>query len=308
MDNLCHSLLGAALAEAGLRRSSRGAYATLVIGANLPDVDAVASLAGSPTMLEVRRGVTHGLPAMVVLPLALTALVVLWHRRRPGPDDVQPLRPRRLLALAALSVWSHPLLDLLNSYGVRLLMPLSERWFHGDTLFIVDLVLWSTLGTGVALSHRAWSRSSPAAGRASRVALGLAAVYVAFALFVTRATYAAAAERFGAAAPVVVNPIPGAVLAREVIQDEGPRYVFWSARLRGWRVALHPTGALAKSAEDPRARAAAASDTGRRFFRWTRLPYFVCPPGGRGGVVKIGDVRYTRDEEASWASVLVTVP
>ncbi len=31
-------------------------------------------------------------------------------------------------------------MDWLNSYGVRLLMPFSNRWFYGDALYIVDPV------------------------------------------------------------------------------------------------------------------------------------------------------------------------
>ncbi len=42
MDPLAHTLFGAALAESGLKRRSRYATATLLIGANLPDIDVVA--------------------------------------------------------------------------------------------------------------------------------------------------------------------------------------------------------------------------------------------------------------------------
>ena len=39
MDNVCHTLVGAAMAPAGLRSRTAYAGATLMIGANLPDVD-----------------------------------------------------------------------------------------------------------------------------------------------------------------------------------------------------------------------------------------------------------------------------
>src|SRR3954462_13884214 len=42
MDNLTHTLVGAALAEAGLKRRTALASATLMIGANFPDIDVVA--------------------------------------------------------------------------------------------------------------------------------------------------------------------------------------------------------------------------------------------------------------------------
>jgi hypothetical protein len=44
MDPLAHTLFGASMAEAGLKRKTALATATLIIGANIPDVDAVAML------------------------------------------------------------------------------------------------------------------------------------------------------------------------------------------------------------------------------------------------------------------------
>jgi inner membrane protein len=63
MDNLCHSLVGAALAECGLRRRTRYATFALVIGANLPDIDVLALFGDNG--LGFRRGITHGIPALL---------------------------------------------------------------------------------------------------------------------------------------------------------------------------------------------------------------------------------------------------
>jgi inner membrane protein len=101
---------------------------------------------------------------MVLLPLLLTAMICLWYTWRtrvraamgePVPPERVPFRPRVILALSFLAVLSHPLLDLLNTYGVRLLSPFDGRWFYGDTLFIVDPWFWLLTATGVmfARSH-----------------------------------------------------------------------------------------------------------------------------------------------------------
>ena len=130
MDPVAHTLVGAALAEIGLKRASRYATATLLIGANLPDVDAFASLWGSDFALYVRRGWSHGVLALVVLPLVLAGAVWLWHRWRGGSGgDAPPFRLPAVVGLSFLAVWSHQLLDWLNTYGVRLLMPFDGRWF-----------------------------------------------------------------------------------------------------------------------------------------------------------------------------------
>ena len=156
MDPVAHTLVGASLAATGLKRLSRFGAATLVIGANLPDLDAVAYLAGSDTALLVRRGWTHGVAALFVLPFLLAGAMVLLGRSpsRRGAGGVPAVRGGPLLLLAFLAVWSHPALDLLNTYGVRLLMPFDGRWFYGDTLFIVDPWFWLLAGVGAAVAAR----------------------------------------------------------------------------------------------------------------------------------------------------------
>ncbi len=55
MDNLTHSLAGALLGQMGLKRLTGRAMPTLIIAANLPDIDAVATLLGRES-LAIRRG------------------------------------------------------------------------------------------------------------------------------------------------------------------------------------------------------------------------------------------------------------
>ncbi|MDQ3996269.1 MAG: metal-dependent hydrolase, partial [Gemmatimonadota bacterium] len=176
MDNVCHTLVGAALAEAGLKHRTALGAATLMIGANFPDVDVLAVPLGHG--VDFRRGWTHGLLALVVLPFVLTAMMLAWDRwvagpraRRAGVERARAAVPRELLLLSAVSILTHPALDWMNEYGMRWLMPFSGRWFYGDSLFIVDPWLWVALGLGVALARRAGAR-------AARVALVLSAVYI----------------------------------------------------------------------------------------------------------------------------------
>src|SRR5881394_3148301 len=79
MDNLCHTLIGAALGEAGLKRWTRYGSATLMIASNLPDID-VAVMATNVPSVAFRRGWTHGVLADALLPIVLAASVVLFHR------------------------------------------------------------------------------------------------------------------------------------------------------------------------------------------------------------------------------------
>jgi inner membrane protein len=150
MDNLTHSLVGALLGQMGLKRKTGLAMPTLIVAANIPDIDAGCTIYGMQS-LAMRRGLTHGPIALVLLPL-------LWQAGRgKRPDSRAPVRFGWLLVLAYVGCLSHPALDWLNNYGIRLLEPFSHRWFYGDTLFIVDVWIWAALVISVMLSLR-WER------------------------------------------------------------------------------------------------------------------------------------------------------
>src|SRR5687768_8018780 len=169
MDNLCHTLAGAAIGEAGLKNRVRHGNAVLMVAANLPDIDVLAFASAVPAV-AIRRGWTHGVLSWIVLPILFAGLLLAIERLRSNP------RPRSrfssLLLLAYIGVVVHVLMDWLNTYGVRLLMPFSPRWFYGDAVFVVDVWLWLILGLGVWLSRR---YDRPAA---ARLALTVSLVYV----------------------------------------------------------------------------------------------------------------------------------
>ena len=89
MDNVCHTLVGAAFGAAGLRRRTRFGTATLMISANIPDVDVLVFATSTP-WIEFRRGWTHGILAQIALPVLLTGMVWLFDRfkgARGSPEE-----------------------------------------------------------------------------------------------------------------------------------------------------------------------------------------------------------------------------
>lgn len=171
MDPITHTLTGAALSRGGLHRTTPLATATLIVAANIPDIDILAYEAGEYAGLALRRGWSHGPVGLLILPLVLVAAMAGWDRwvRRRRDPGVPPVSTRSLLPLAFMGALTHPLLDWLNTYGVRLLMPFDRRWFYGDALFIIDPWLWLLLAGAVAVS----TRRSPTTS-AFWAALGLA--------------------------------------------------------------------------------------------------------------------------------------
>ncbi len=166
MDNLTHGLVGALIGQAGLKRKTGLAMPALIVGANLPDIDAACFLwLDGVEHLAFRRGITHGPIAWLLLPLLLAGALWWfdrWQARRGNrPEGRLPVHFGWLYALAFVACLTHPALDWLNVYGIRSLEPFSSRWFYGDVLFIIDVWLWAILGVGVWLSLRREKRGKP---------------------------------------------------------------------------------------------------------------------------------------------------
>jgi len=226
MDNLTHSLVGALIGQMGLKRKTGLAMPTLIIAANIPDIDAVATLLGGHQHLAIRRGITHGPVAMVVLPFLLWGIMLWFDRWQAGrgkqPENRLPIHKGWLLALAYIGCLSHPLFDWLNSYGIRLLEPFSSQWFYGDTIFIIDIWLWAALIAGVWISLRR-ERKGAANWRVPAIA-GLVVIcgYIfANGMITGRAErlMAQAVERKHDLVPtmVVANPVPVQFWKREML-------------------------------------------------------------------------------------------
>ena len=299
MDNLAHSLAGAALGQAGLKRKTGLGMATLILAANLPDVDAVGLLFGEN--LAWRRGWTHGPVAMLVLPPLLVGAMVLfdrWQERRgTRPARRLPVRVAWLFALAYIRWASHPLLDLMNTYGIRLLMPFSERWFYGDTLFIIDIWLWAALALGTWLSGRRWRRQSARPGRPALVSLGAAAAYttaMGVSSIAAERLMRAAAEARGhgpvrtvVASPVLVNPF-----RREVVFSTDEAYGFGELH---WTpspsLQLEPL-LVSKNMDHPAVAEARRVKGIADFLYWSRLPFAKVEHRPDGTIVTIADARY----------------
>ncbi|HYS26759.1 MAG TPA: metal-dependent hydrolase [Vicinamibacterales bacterium] len=283
MDNLCHTLVGAALGEAGLKRRTPLGSATLMIASNLPDIDVLVFATSTPSV-AFRRGWTHGVLADLLLPLLLTGIIVLASRRRAE------VRPRQILALSYIGVILHVLMDLLNNYGVRLLMPFSQHWFYGDVLFIIDPWLWVVLGAGVWLARQRRS-AKPARG-----SLLLAAVYVAVMIVSARAARTEIVDRWQQVEgtpprALMVGPVPLTPLRRQVIIDAGDRYetgtFTWQPRSVRFDVAEVP-----KHDTDPRVAAVREAPNIRAFLVWSRFPFWTIEPGPGGARVTVGDMRF----------------
>jgi len=277
----------------------------------------LAYLDGPGADLAFRRGWTHGIPALVVLPFLLTGAMLLLDRgiRRAGRAGLPSgIVPREILLLSAVSILTHPILDTLNTYGVRWLMPFDGQWFYGDTLFIVDPWMWLIFAMGLVVSRgRKIARGSNDCGtRPARIALGVAAAYVVAmaglglaARNIARRELEAGGGRIDQlmVAPHLVTP-----LLRQVVAADGDSYRVATFRWLG-RPHLDPASERRwprPGSDNPALTAARATPVGRRFLRWARFPTVQVEAGPAGGsLIHLIDLRYADRADARFGSVTV---
>ncbi len=171
MDSITHGLLGAVVAQTGLRqRIGRDATWVAAVAGYSPDLDMfvpwVMSLGGGHVdgfaRMTIHRGLSHSL---LMVPLIAALFAVPWWviRRRLArrskqrqtrpveiPDGPAPRRPGGpsfglLYACCFASVLAHPLLDWCTSYGTQLFAPISNTRFALHSMPIVDIIYTPTL-------------------------------------------------------------------------------------------------------------------------------------------------------------------
>jgi inner membrane protein len=284
MDNLTHSLVGALLGQMGLKTKTGLAMPTLIIAANLPDIDAVAVLLGGHQHLALRRGITHGPIAMVILPLLLWG-AMLWFdawqtRRGKRPEKRLPVHKGWLLSLAYIGTLSHPLFDWFNVYGIRLLEPFSSQWFYGDTLFIIDVWVWAALALSVWLSIRRERRGHGNSRRPAWAAFAAICAYIfANGLITGSAESAAMAGLRGrydstASMPdpmVVASPVPVAFWTREILWRDDQDYGSGVFTLGG-KLQLDVKGKPHGAQRLTLSHVAMVDEDGPFYLFWSRMP------------------------------------
>lgn len=311
MDNLTHSLVGLMIARAGLNRLGPRSTALLIVGANLPDADLITGLSGGIAYLECHRGWTH---ALAIAPLlALLPLPIWWlfaRKERPGP---------RAFAFAFLAVFagvlSHVFLDCWNTYGIRLMLPLSSEWYRLDWVYIIDLWIWVILLIGVLgplLARMVNSEIGVAQRKQGRGGAWLVLVLLC-AFLTARATLHAQAvgelesRMYDSRKPLHVAALPGpfapwrwtglvetdrawSVVPVDLTRDFDPD---------AGRTLLKPEAPL------PQEPAIRASKSGRVFLAFTRYPYWRATPSPNiegGTIVRICDLRFGLPEEARFTA------
>lgn len=155
MDNLTHTLIGVLVGEgaAQVSRASPGGLTqrtrrnllvtTMAVGSNLPDLDFLYSTVTGSKLdyLLHHRGHTHTFIGAILIAALLVLAGELWIRRR----KLTATRSDRIsfMLIAVLAPTLHIAMDMTNNYGVHPWWPFNNDWLYGDSVFIVEPLLWA---------------------------------------------------------------------------------------------------------------------------------------------------------------------
>jgi inner membrane protein len=296
LDNLTHSMAGWVLGQAGLKTTTRKGLAALILAANMPDIDVFFGNAPWDP-LAIHRGFTHGIVGgVLVMPPVLAGMLWLLDRWQSSRDakfkSGPPMRFGWLILLCYLGAITHPLLDLLTTYSVQLLSPFSNRWYHADGLFIIDLWLWLILAVAIGVSKqreqkgREWKRIP-------QIAIGIVLAYVGANLLITQRADAAVSDWAGnrPVRALFASPPPVFSWRRDLVWREDGCY-----RRSQYEpfAGLAPVSACQPTKMDlPEVREAIRSDPRlRKFLKWSILPQADVARSRCRTTIFIGDARY----------------
>lgn len=279
---MTHTLLGLAIGEAVFRpRLGRRAVTASMWAANLPDIDVLVHLTGDPGAIVLRRSFGHSL---FFLPIWIAGLA--WIFKKKYPD----MTYRDLLAIVSINAGGHLLFDLINSFGVQLLWPLSLSRPELAIVFIIDLVLSGILAAPhLARLSAAWK---PRLTRACRGALVLAAAYLMTAYACRRRAEIIlnGASSSGGFAYVFPEPL-GAHRWRGVIKEPSSWHVYLIDVLNG---SADKKLVLDDDSQTPPAVEARQTAFGRRLDAFFKAPVWTAAPKPGGGwTATVRDLRFS---------------
>jgi len=289
-------MAGWALGQAGLKTTTRKGFAALILAANMPDIDVFFGNAPWDP-LAIHRGFTHGLVGgVLVMPPVLAGLLWQldrWQASRGAEFKSKlPMRFGWLVALCYLGAITHPFLDLLTTYSVQLLSPFSNRWFHADGLFIIDIWLWLLLALAIGISKRREQRGREWR-RLPQAAIAIALVYIGANLFITQRAQATvrdwADERSVQA--LFSSPPPVLFWRRALVWREGDCYR--RSDYDPFRGMTPVRDCRPTNMDLPEVRQAIRRDPRlKKFLKWSILPQAEVVRNRCSTAIYIGDARY----------------
>jgi inner membrane protein len=113
-----------------------------IAGSQIPDIDTVLKLKNNAIYIRNHRGVTHSIPAVLLWPLVLTAIIY------PFFLDANLFH---LWAWTFAAVFIHVFVDIFNAYGTQALRPFSTKWVALGVINTFDPIIFGIHILGIII-------------------------------------------------------------------------------------------------------------------------------------------------------------
>src|SRR3954452_19974656 len=115
---------------------------SVIVGSQIPDIDTVLKFKDNATYIRNHRGITHSLPAVLLWPLAVIAVIYPFF---PAANLLH------LWLWTFLAVFLHVFVDIFNAYGTQALRPFSAKWVALGVINTFDPFIFSIHVVGLIL-------------------------------------------------------------------------------------------------------------------------------------------------------------
>jgi inner membrane protein len=113
-----------------------------IAGSQIPDIDTVLKLRNNAIYIRNHRGVTHSIPAVILWPLVILAVVYPFF---------QGANLFHLWAWTFAAVFIHVFVDIFNAYGTQALRPFSNKWVALGVINTFDPFIFGIHVAGIFL-------------------------------------------------------------------------------------------------------------------------------------------------------------
>lgn len=150
MDSGTHFVMGIAIGGLALADPAVASHpmtftavmAGTILGSQAPDVDTILKLRNNAVYIRHHRGITHSIPATLLWPIAITAILSLI---------IPDANILHLWLWTQLAVFLHVFVDIFNAYGTQALRPFSKKWVALGVINTFDPFIFAIHCIGIVL-------------------------------------------------------------------------------------------------------------------------------------------------------------
>lgn len=312
MEPFTHALTSLVLARAFERRLPRFGTWLLVIAGVAPDLDYASYFAGPSAFVAIHRSALHSIAGGVILCFVVSVLFVAIAAHAPAPKNPRNGAPtltfRRALALSALAVIAHDLLDVCSGEGIQWLWPFRVHWSHLNLAESFDpwalLILFAGLLIPLLfrlVSEEVGARKKSGSGAAVLTLLLLVAYFGMRAYFHSRTLDLLLSSEFHGREPLSAGAFPDSsnplawrgVVSTDNTLEEIDVNLAPGADFNSDRSLTHY-----KPADSPQLETAEKSPTAQRFLRYAEFPLAAVARREDGYRVELRALRFPAADQS----------